>query len=413
MVSIAVHGGHTPHDVLHDAVDWGRVAVATAARAVVATLLGLALWAAVPAFVGWHPTTVMTGSMAPRLLPGDVVVSRPVTPAEIRPGQVLLADDPDQPGHLRMHRFVEPGPDGTVVTKGDANPQADSTPTERSAVHGVAVLRVPSVATPVLWIREGRWVEVGTAALALVAVLLLCTVDAPLRRRGPRHRGDGPAAGSGGGGGGDAAGRGRTGDGREARLAPAPSPAVGTAAGPHRRSPRPVARQVEVHGRSLPGAAVQRVRRVRRGGTPGVLAVVAVVAGGGVLLPTVQAEAAPFGRTTSTAVQFAAATVPVVTSLSCTNASGSVVIGWAYSGDGPKSFTLTDDTGAVLATTTDGQARSATVRLTGALALGAQRSVQVQTNAAAPGSWTSAQSAPVAIQYTSIAGLGSGTTCVR
>lgn len=409
MVSIAVHGGHTPHDVLHVAVGWGRVVVATAARAVVATLLGLALWAAAPALIGWHPTTVMTGSMAPRLVPGDVVVSRPVTPAEIRPGQVLLADDPDQPGHLRMHRFVEPGPDGTVVTKGDANPQTDSTPTERSAVHGVAVLRVPSVATPVLWIREGRWVEVGTVALALVAVLLLCTLDAPFRRRGPRHRGDGPAAG----GGGAAGGRGRAGDRREALLTPAPSRAVDTAAGPHHRSPRPVARHVDVRGRSVPGAAFQRDRRVRRGGTPGVLAVVAVVVGVGVVLPAAQAEAAPFGRTTSTAAQFTAATVPVVTSLSCTNASGSVVIGWAYPGDEPRSFTLTDDTGAVLATTADGKARSATVALSGLLGLGTQRTVRVQTNAAAPGSWTSVQSAPVAIQYTSIAGLGSGTTCVR
>ncbi|QCR42642.1 hypothetical protein C1N91_02830 [Curtobacterium sp. SGAir0471] len=410
MVSIAVHGGHTPHDVLHDAVDWGRVVVATAARAVVATLLGLALWAAAPALIGWHPTTVMTGSMAPRLVPGDVVVSRPVTPAEIRPGQVLLADDPDQPGHLRMHRFVEPGPDGTVVTKGDANPQADSTPTERSAVHGVAVLRVPSVATPVLWVREGRWVEVGTAALALVAVLLLCTVDAPLRRRGARHRGNGPAAGGGGG----ASGRGRTGGGREARLATAPSPAVSTATGPRRWSPRPVARHAHVHGRSAAGAAVQRVRQVWRGGTPGALAVViTVVAGAGVVLPAARAEAAPFGRTTSTAAQFAAATVPVVTGLSCADSNGSVVIGWTYAGDPPRSFTLTDNTGAVLATTADGQARSATVALSGALVLGAQRTVRVQTNAAAPGAWTSVQSSPVAIQYTSILGLGSGTTCVR
>ena len=38
MVSIAVHGGPTPHDVLHDAVDWGRVVVATLARGIVATL---------------------------------------------------------------------------------------------------------------------------------------------------------------------------------------------------------------------------------------------------------------------------------------------------------------------------------------------------------------------------------------
>jgi len=404
MVSIAVHGGHTPHDVLHDVVDWGRVVVATAARAVVATLLGLALWSAAPALLGWHPTTVMTGSMAPRLAPGDVVVSRPVAPAEIRPGQILLADDPDQPGHLRMHRFVEPGPDGTVVTKGDANPQVDSTPIERSAVHGVGFLRVPSVATPVLWVREGRWVEVGTVALALVAVLLLCTVDAPLRRRGPRHRGDGGHAGSGG----------PTGDGgREALIASAAPPAVGAHSVPDRRSSRPVPRHVDERGRAARRAAVQRVPRV---GQTGVLGLVAVVVGASAVLVPTQADAAPFGRTTGTAVQLTAGTVPVVTTLSCTDSSnGSVVIGWSYAGDPPKSFTVTDETGAVLATTADGQARSATVKLSSALALGTRRTVQVQTNAAAPGAWTSTQSAGVPIQFTSLLGLGlvSGTSCVR
>lgn len=400
MVSIAVHGGHTPHDVLRDAVGWGRVVVGTAARAVVVTLLGLALWSAAPALLGWHPTTVMTGSMAPRLAPGDVVVSRPVAPAEIRPGQVLLADDPDQPGHLRMHRFVEPGPDGTVVTKGDANPQADSTPTERSAVHGVAVLRVPSVATPVLWVREGRWVEVGTAALALVAVLLLCTVDGPLRRRGPRHRGDHGTTGGGG----------TTGHGLEARLASAPPAAAGTAEPPHRRSRRPMARHVGGHHGAVPRGGIRRGGRARRSGTLGVAAV--VVGASAVLVPT-QADAAPFGRATDTAVRLTAWTVPVATPVSCTDASnGSVVIGWSYAGELPKSFTLSDSTGAVLATTADGQARSATVKLSGALALGAQRTVQVQTNAALPLTWTSAQSAGVPVEFTSIAGLG-GTRCVR
>jgi signal peptidase len=135
-----------------------------------------------------------------------------------------------------------------------------------------------------------------------------------------------------------------------------------------------------------------------------------MVGASAVLVP-VQAQAAPFGRSTDTAVQLRASTVPVVTNPSCADANGSVVIGWSYAGDLPRSFTLIDDTGAVLATTTDGQARSATVRLTGALALGTQRTVRVQTNAV--GAWTSVQSAPVTIQYTSILGLGSGTTCVR
>ncbi len=180
---------HARPDTVLDALDWGRVVVGTLARGIVATVVGLALWAAVPAVVGWQPTTVVTASMAPRLVPGDVVVSRPVPAPEVVPGRVLLADDPDQVGHLRLHRYVETGADGTIVTKGDANPAADSTPLDRSAVHGVGYLRVPFIGTPVLWAHEGRWGAVAAAAAALAGMLALCTVDAGLRRTGREARG--------------------------------------------------------------------------------------------------------------------------------------------------------------------------------------------------------------------------------
>ncbi|MEV7933956.1 S24/S26 family peptidase [Curtobacterium sp. NPDC089185] len=401
MVSIAVRGGAAPHDGLHDAVDWARVVVATAARAVLAALVGLAVWSAAPALLGWHPTTVVTGSMAPRLLPGDVVVSRPVAPAEVRPGQVLLADDPDHPGRLRMHRFVEPGGDGTVVTKGDANPRADSTPIERSAVHGVAALRVPFVASPVLWVREGRWVETGVLTLVVVALLALATVDGALRRpaahRAARRAGHaGPVA--------DAAVTGR-----EARGDPDVRPPSVAGPDPSRRSLRRVARRgSEVRHDRAHRAGADRGRAHRAGA----VVLVALAAGGSVVLPAGRADAGPFGRATATDLRLTAAVVAPATSPTCADASGSVVIAWQYAGDDPRSFTLSDDTGAVLATT-DGRARSASVRLSSLLALGTTRAVRVQATDAS--SWTAVPSAPVSVRYSSLAGigLGDGTSCVR
>ena len=53
---------------------WLRLLVGTLSRTVLATVVGLLLWAAVPAVIGWTPTTVMTGSMEPRIHPGDIVV---------------------------------------------------------------------------------------------------------------------------------------------------------------------------------------------------------------------------------------------------------------------------------------------------------------------------------------------------
>ncbi len=280
---------HARPDTVLDALDWGRVVVGTLARGIVATVVGMALWAAVPAVIGWQPTTVVTASMAPRLVPGDVVVSRPVPTPEVVPGRVLLADDPDQAGHLRLHRYVETGADGTIVTKGDANPAADSTPLDRSAVHGVGYLRVPFIGTPVLWAHEGRWGAVAAAAAALAGLLALCTVDAGLRRTG-----------------------------REAR---------GTSA------PRPPSDAVRVHGRRSARGPVVRggARHVALRQGSALLVAVAVLGGVGAVAPH-PAEAAPFAAATvSPRSTLTAATLSGPTNVSCglINLAG-VPISWTY-----------------------------------------------------------------------------------
>lgn len=377
MVSIEVSGGRTPHDAVRDVVDWGRVVVATLARGIVATVLGLALWAAAPAVIGWHPTTVMTGSMEPRLAPGDVVVSRPVAQAEIRLGQILLADDPDQPGHLRMHRFVKAGPDDTLVTKGDANPQRDSTAIERSAVHGVAFLRIPVIGAPIVWLRDGEWHKVVLLALALTAALYICTIDGSLRRLASSSSGDGDDDGDGDGPAAD--------DGLEARPTSAPSGAADSRSGRHAQSGR----------RVLSRRALRcRVRRVRRLHRAGGAAAVVLVAGGFGVLPPAQAVAAPFAKTTvNPTSSFATLTVPQATTLACTsNGDGSVNIGFAYGGPTATSFSVMNGT-TVLAT---GTTTPVKVVGSGILSLGQVYTVTVRVDFV--GNWTSTSTSVARIQ---------------
>ncbi len=152
---------------------WRRLVAVTAARALLVGLLGLAAWGALPAIIGWHPTTVSSGSMMPRLHVGDVAVSRPLG-SQVPPlTSVLLFHDPDQPGHLRMHRFVRLDDAGLLVTRGDANASDDSTPVALGAVVGIGTLRVPWVALPIVWLREGRWVALGLVAAGLALALAL------------------------------------------------------------------------------------------------------------------------------------------------------------------------------------------------------------------------------------------------
>lgn len=152
---------------------WAALAVTVLARSVLAVLVSLVGWSTVPALFGWHPTVVMTGSMQPKLVPGDVVVSRPIAASQLAVGQVLLVDSPDQPGELRLHRLVRFGPDGTLILRGDANRTADSTPVERSAVRGVGALHIPYLGRPYLWMSNGQTGPLVLAALALIVVLAL------------------------------------------------------------------------------------------------------------------------------------------------------------------------------------------------------------------------------------------------
>ncbi|SEQ80252.1 LamG-like jellyroll fold domain-containing protein [Microlunatus flavus] len=154
---------------------WRRLVAVTLAKSLLVALVGLAAWGALPALIGWHPTTVSSGSMMPRLHVGDVAVSRPIK-GQVPPlSSVLLFDDPDHAGRLRMHRLVRIDENGLLVTRGDANPADDSTPVTLAAVHGIGTLRVPWIALPIVWLREGQWLFVGLTAAALGLLLVVAS----------------------------------------------------------------------------------------------------------------------------------------------------------------------------------------------------------------------------------------------
>ena len=172
---------------------WAALVLAALARGVLTLVLGLLLWSVLPVLAGWESTVVMSGSMSPKLVSGDVVLVRPVDPGSLSAGQVVLVDDPDRPGRLRLHRLVKIDSDGTLLLKGDANPQADSAEVGPEAAHGVAALRVPYIGRPSVWLAEGRSLRlagVGGAFVVTVLGALLFRPDAPrvVRSDGPAPR---------------------------------------------------------------------------------------------------------------------------------------------------------------------------------------------------------------------------------
>jgi signal peptidase I len=159
-----------------------RLVVRLLARVLLLAAACCLFWSALPTLWGWTATTVMSDSMAPSVRAGDIVVTMPLADPAGSLGHVILVDDPDHEGRLRLHRLVGMTADGQYTTQGDANAAADSSPVTPEDVRGLAVIRVPSLGLPFVWAREGRW------ELILAAAVITIGLGALALGRGGSHR---------------------------------------------------------------------------------------------------------------------------------------------------------------------------------------------------------------------------------
>jgi signal peptidase I len=155
-----------PGQVVVD-LGWRRIVRVTTARAALALVGSLVFWSMLPMLAGMTPRLILSGSMEPRIHVGDVIVTRSVPAATLTKGQVITVKNPDHPGRTRTHRLFRRAADGTIVTKGDANPTADSSHVSPADVLGLGVLRVPFVGRPAYWVAEHNWVALGVTGILL------------------------------------------------------------------------------------------------------------------------------------------------------------------------------------------------------------------------------------------------------
>jgi signal peptidase len=146
----------------------GALLGAAAGLATVSLLVGLLSVTLVPTALGWRSDVVLSGSMRPALEPGDVVLSAPVA-GTVQVGDVVVVRDPARTGHTLVHRVDSVRPDGSLVTRGDANTTVDSTTVAPHEVLGQGRLRVPSVGLPSVWWQQGRLLPLAVAVLAVAA----------------------------------------------------------------------------------------------------------------------------------------------------------------------------------------------------------------------------------------------------
>lgn len=133
-----------------------NIAVTTALVAAMAVLMTLALFRVVG---GYQPAVMLTGSMAPLINPGAVVITKTIPMEDIKVGDVITYGIPVEDNRTVTHRIVEilTDSDGNtaVRTKGDANPNPDYwTSVLTGTTASKHVFTVPQAGTAIRFLRE-------------------------------------------------------------------------------------------------------------------------------------------------------------------------------------------------------------------------------------------------------------------
>ncbi|GAW50871.1 MULTISPECIES: signal peptidase I [unclassified Nocardioides] len=149
------------------------------------TLVCLAVFLLVavgPHLFGYRTATMLTGSMEPGIMPGDVVVTAQKPASELAVGDVISYQIPVEDHRVETHRVVEVKTqnDGSIVfrTQGDANEnddpwtatiQGDTVWEVKTVVPKlgsvIRVLRAPAVQHGIFWIAFGGLLLLGLSTI--------------------------------------------------------------------------------------------------------------------------------------------------------------------------------------------------------------------------------------------------------
>ncbi|MFD8739326.1 signal peptidase I [Streptomyces sp. NPDC059618] len=105
-----------------------RVASALLSLVVVLFAAGFAFAAYSVKSGSWEASSVLSGSMEPKLPTGSVVIAQREPITSLKVGDVVIFHRPDEPDRQVVHRIVTITPSGqgpVLETKGDANPTKD------------------------------------------------------------------------------------------------------------------------------------------------------------------------------------------------------------------------------------------------------------------------------------------------
>lgn len=127
----------------------------------------------VPSFLGYKPFIVLSGSMEPGIMPGDLIITGNIDPKDIKVGDVITFR-PDKSAAI-SHRVTDISNEGglSFYTKGDANIGADTGAVLPETIEGKYLLRIPKLGNVALFLQT----PIGLLIFVVIPLCLFILFD--------------------------------------------------------------------------------------------------------------------------------------------------------------------------------------------------------------------------------------------
>lgn len=137
----------------------------------------------VPKIGGYCPLIVLTGSMEPEIMDGDLIIVKQIDGEDVAVGDVIAFFDPESTsGSILTHRVIEVlDEDGTrsFRTKGDANNAEDRLPVPVEELVGIYKTRIAGAGNAAMFMQS----TAGLVICVILPVILFVGYDLIRRRR--------------------------------------------------------------------------------------------------------------------------------------------------------------------------------------------------------------------------------------
>lgn len=130
--------------------------------------------------LGWRIDGLRSGSMAPQLNTGDMVITRPVVPEIVEVGDIIIFRSVDKRDNMISHRVIaiEHNSPLSFKTKGDANENADPFVVPAENLVGELAFHAPLLGYAVLFLQTTSGLM---ASLVIPGVIILAVCLKSLR----------------------------------------------------------------------------------------------------------------------------------------------------------------------------------------------------------------------------------------